>query len=1073
MASSTSFPGNDAVVIELIRIMRLIVIILTLFCLSSCMDAQCIDADDFGFAKFTISAKQDKKNTFGEVDNQVSKWSNTGYSLTGKPLVIVVKNWSYKENGNVEGTLSAWCPWYGSNSGASAIGSFFDPMIPPFPNALSYMSQGMALCKWRNPNDMCATTRAGDADVTNAPCLFTKGVGLYALLTSQGYNPNLTVNNMRDPSGTAIAAGRNAIAIHVGDPNNQISSGYSLYDINSKGEQEKAGGVVYNDVTPYLNGGLYFKILDKHYGDNSGQYLVIVKSGLDYNVPDPIQFITNLVATYFFGNDAFLGNKDDDAHNQVKAIVTSPSNKGLIETLYVALIQNPYYKNIVRGSLSLYIVLTGLYYLAGLLRITRAELMKRVIKIIIVSVLLDPNLGWKFFHDYLFVFFIEGVQFLISTIQSAATSGPGSSSVLALMMAPETLVKLASLLFTTWIGIFYIILYLLIFIFLWSVIFKAAVLYLNCLIMIGMIIILGPVFLSFILFSVTQSLYENWLKQLISYSIQPIILITIIAFMSMLVRHEIYTTLGFPVCKFNFPQISDGGMGLNNIFYWWMPSPNPLSGKGFANSMDVIPVPEAHMQLDSNGNATNVFCDSYECFENRYTQLPFLDPNNPVDMNKKSKFFGGSFAQTDSLLLLIILIYLLNKATMSAEVVAKAIAETSSNSTSLPEASMPHIPYDSPSSSGGGGESKGGGEGGDAPRPNIIKNDPLALDSGSVGKSSKDAPLLLTGGAAPPPSALLILPPSPNVIKPGSKDDSFLPYDKAKIPLSKRSMDDMDIGKVKVTIDFKAEAAKAKKKLDPAKDLIVKRPPSVFTPVLQSMEPVSLSGSVTASSESLASTVIKPVIEADLGVRLDGVIKEESISLLPAKDLVIKRPKVSTRPNLSASVTEGPKVNLSESKVFEMSISDILDSPKPVTREKPVVIFESVVEKSPHLKASSNIALNTNVFDSVTSDFAERPNSISFEKSIKELVLTTETITIEDTIGNKASFDAKSALEAPAAPKPSGKGQKTRKSLGYGHIGSRVEEHTKKWVGRKRQEILELQGKNTTSSGPNSKNPKK
>jgi type IV secretion system protein VirB6 len=81
--------------------MRFVVIILTLFCLSGCMDAQCIDADDFGFAKFTVSAKQDKKNIFGDVDNQVSKWSNTGYSLTGDPLVIVVKNWNYKDNGNV------------------------------------------------------------------------------------------------------------------------------------------------------------------------------------------------------------------------------------------------------------------------------------------------------------------------------------------------------------------------------------------------------------------------------------------------------------------------------------------------------------------------------------------------------------------------------------------------------------------------------------------------------------------------------------------------------------------------------------------------------------------------------------------------------------------------------------------------------------------------------------------------------------------------------------------------------------------------------------------------------------
>lgn len=1003
---------------------RIIVFLLSLLCLSGCMDAQCIDADDFGFAKFTIAAKQGKKNVFGDIDNQVSKWSNTGYSLTGDPLVVVVKNWSYKDNGNVEGTLSAWCPWYGSSSGASSIGALFDPTIPPFPNALSYMCQGMAVCKWRNPNDMCATARSGDADILNAPCIFTKGVGLYALLTSKGYNPNLTVNNMRDPSGTAIASGGSAIAIHIGDPQNQSSSGYELYDINDNGDQERAGGVVYKDVSPYVNGGLYFKILDKHYGDNSGQYLVVVKSGLDYNVPDPIQVITSLVATYFFGNDAFIGNTNENARSQATAIITSPSSKGLVQTLYTALIQNPYYKNIVRASLSLYIIFTGLYYLSGLLQITRSELIKRVMKVAIVATLLDPNLGWSFFHDYLFVFFIEGVQYLISTIQSAASSGPGSSSVLALMMAPETLVKLVSLLFTTWIGIFYIILYLLIFVFLWSVMFKAAVLYLNCLIMIGMIIILGPVFLCFMLFSMTQSLYENWLKQLISYALQPIILITVLAFMSTFIRHEIYATLGFPVCKINFPDLSDGGMGIKNIFYWWVPSPNPLSGSGFSNNMAVIPVPEAHMELDSNGNQTGKYCGPYECFENRYPQLPFLDPNNPSDMNKKSKFFGGSFAQTESLLLLIVLIYLLSKANMSSETIARAIAETSGNATTLPPASIPYIPYDPPASSSSRGEGGSAGRSDGSTRPSVIKQDPLSIDSASSSKilhnptstntkaigvagsemlsiksadeSSNNTGILAIKDAEPITSSIKF--------KAGSKDDSFVPYKKPKMDFDKRSIDDINIGtkrdpEHKVTLDFKAEVEKMKN--EKGANVFIIDPTSLERPALEPRSPIKLDGAIIKDIGRTESSNNKAALSYNVEL-FESKITSSPNDLLVVEPLstVIERPNTSSV-KISSSI-DG--VILSENVIRDNTDSRSTSFKPMSTPIKPSVIFEEIREKAEITSDNPNVFFKSNVSESVTYSLPDdRPQTFSSESLVKAQI-EESIITIEDGKGNIATI---------------------------------------------------------------------
>ena len=108
-----------------------------------------------------------------------------------------------------------------------------------------------------------------------------------------------------------------------------------------------------------------------------------------------------------------------------------------------------------------------------------------------------------------------------------------------MMIAPQTLSKLFSLLFVSWLGWLYIILFIVALYFVVMIFFNATVIYLSALIAVGMIIIMGPIFICFLLFGITRSLFENWLKQLISYAVQPIILFTGLIFISMIIRQEI------------------------------------------------------------------------------------------------------------------------------------------------------------------------------------------------------------------------------------------------------------------------------------------------------------------------------------------------------------------------------------------------------------------------------------------------------------------------------------------------------------------------------------------------------
>ncbi|MGI4776380.1 MAG: type IV secretion system protein, partial [Janthinobacterium lividum] len=330
-------------------------------------------------------------------------------------------------------------------------------------------------------------------------------------------------------------------------------------------------------------------------------------------------------------------------------------------------------------------------FLIGSLNLTHTELIARVIKIGIISALLSSKYSWDFFNDYLFAYFIGGVSQILQMINQAGQASSGSSSIIALMIAPQTIAKLFSLLFVDWLGFVYIILFLVALYFLFMMIFEATIIYLTALIAIGIIITMAPIFLCFMLFQITRSLFENWLRQLISYAIQPIILFTGIAFISIIVEGEIYASLGFKVCKHDFPnlgptvelfgdvaELTSAALGLdislvNSIFYSWFPV--PMKGEDFTKNTAIIPVPESFIQSDGT------LCEAYGCLEERYVELPYL--NLVEDADRINNFFNGNFIQLDGLLLIFAAVYLLSKFNTTSVSVANFLASTTGNMTSL------------------------------------------------------------------------------------------------------------------------------------------------------------------------------------------------------------------------------------------------------------------------------------------------------------------------------------------------------------------------------------------------------
>lgn len=636
------------------------VLMISIISLSGCSGDKCIDADDFGFIKFVISSRYKKPTqhqydylsdeqegviTSTQPDNQSAPWVNSGYNVNGQPLTILVKTWDFREGDkNSSGELSAWSPWYGKEENTRTLSEF---------------SKRLQECRFID-NKMCTNTK--DARISNAPCLLKNGKGLYFLIAERYTDPNLSDDSQRSPKG---------ITGHLGEPN----TGYKFYDLTKRGKHIEAGGVNYqyegdkSKAAAYSQCPLYFKILDKFYDDNNGQYRVVIKSGVSDTRPDPLEFLTDLIKSELFG---------DSKH------------QGLVRSVYENIIKTPGYRITVSALLTLYIMFTAFSFLIGNVNFTHTELIVRLLKVSIVSTMLSSVNSWQFFHDYLFVYFVEGVEQVLQIIKETANTGPGSSSIIGLMIAPQTMAKLFSLLFVDWLGFIYIFLFLIALYFIFMMVFKATIIYLTALITIGMIITMGPIFICFMLFAITRSLFENWLKQLISYAIQPIILFTGIAFISMIIRTEIYSSLGFAVCKYDFPDLGpingifaninddlDSSLG-NSIFYWWFPSPMKANKFSSAEPKDIL-IPVDHRVPD--GSEFGKLCLAYECIGKRYIEFPFLDPEK--DAKRLLDFFNGKFVQLDGLLLIFVCVYLLKKFNEIAVSSAKFLSSTSGNLTNI------------------------------------------------------------------------------------------------------------------------------------------------------------------------------------------------------------------------------------------------------------------------------------------------------------------------------------------------------------------------------------------------------
>ncbi|KIE06095.1 hypothetical protein NF27_BK00160 [Candidatus Jidaibacter acanthamoeba] len=275
----------------------------------------------------------------------------------------------------------------------------------------------------------------------------------------------------------------------------------------------------------------------------SGGYFVEVE--IEGDPPSITGFISDLISTvkgYLFGD------------------INTP---GKVQKIFNRMVLDTQLVNAIRALLILYIAYTGLSFIAGFAEITQKEAIIRFIKIGVVITLISPN-SWKFFNIYLFNIFTDGGLEIIARI--VVETGASAEQIARIQQDPalafsvfdkpftqlfsrEVWIKVCAVLMSSVLGFVIAILIVIAAITYIFCIGKAIIIYLMSMIGIALLLLIAPLFISFILFEYTRQFFDAWLKQLLSFALQPIFVFAMITMINNLLMIGLYTSLAITACK--------------------------------------------------------------------------------------------------------------------------------------------------------------------------------------------------------------------------------------------------------------------------------------------------------------------------------------------------------------------------------------------------------------------------------------------------------------------------------------------------------------------------------------------
>ena len=322
---------------------------------------------------------------------------------------------------------------------------------------------------------------------------------------------------------------------------------------------------------------------ESKYANNSGQYYVNVKVKSSQN--DSISSIITAVVNPIV---EIMDGKQDDPDT-----AEDESTVGQAERIYKLLITDPRYKSILTVCLVVMFTFWGVGYLLGVSELNHSEIITRVFKIGFIYLMVGET-GWEWFNTFFVAFFKDGTDYLSFMMASSFDDSPelasaidtgdlydksvlfsSVDSVFNLFFSSAVQKKISALMFASIFGWAYLVIIWWSFLHYVYAVANAVLLYLTAQIFISIMFILGPIFFVFMIFSQTKEMFDNWLKQLIGFSLQQIFLLITLAFFNMLMYEVLKMSLGYKICWDEVWVMNLGITRISLMSFWTIASLPP------------------------------------------------------------------------------------------------------------------------------------------------------------------------------------------------------------------------------------------------------------------------------------------------------------------------------------------------------------------------------------------------------------------------------------------------------------------------------------------------------------------
>lgn len=241
-----------------------------------------------------------------------------------------------------------------------------------------------------------------------------------------------------------------------------------------------------------------------------------------------------------------------------------PNNIGVVSGLFSAVVQDSTYVPIINAVLILFVALTALIYMMGLTNLDVHDGLMRVLQIGLIATMISP-MSWAFFGGQAVSMFVDGALSIADGIvgsqyisQLVANSNIFDTDKFAIfqlftqpiqiMFSSDNMARLLTLLLSSVLGFVMFIGIICAGVMCVIALTKATVFFISCLMVESVLIILSPLTVPMILFKHTRGITIRWLKQMISYALQPIFLFAAISIFNTITIIALLGAFSFTVC---------------------------------------------------------------------------------------------------------------------------------------------------------------------------------------------------------------------------------------------------------------------------------------------------------------------------------------------------------------------------------------------------------------------------------------------------------------------------------------------------------------------------------------------